>query len=140
MPSLKGGRRHKGGIRKGVNDKDSFLTTGDETFRQHYLKQSVTNQTQRICNYAKLPGFPSQQAFSGQLSFWAQFAKKHFITQGSEVWREEGEEDEAVGESVARGVWSHEGRVSCPAPTTLLSCWRKGSYRQGLAMIEFLIM
>ena len=23
---------------------------------------------------------------------------------------EEGEEDEAVGESVARGVWSHEGR------------------------------
>ena len=50
--------------------------------------------------------------------------------------REEGEEDEAVGESVARGVWSHEGRVSCPAPTTTT----EEGHRQGLATLEFLIM
>ena len=52
--------------------------------------------------------------------------------------REEGEEDEAVGESVARGVWSHEGRVSCPAPTTTTT--PEEGHRQGLATLEFLIM
>ena len=59
------------------------------------------------------------------------------------MWRVEGEEDEAVGESVARGVWSHEGRrsrVSCPAPTTPTLCWRKGIQTLGLASFEFLIV
>ena len=68
------------------------------------------------------------------VSGWAgKYFDKYISQQGSQVWKEKGEEDEAVGESVAHGVWSHEARVSCPGPTTLLWSQRKGSYGQGLA-------